>query len=101
MPRFPFRLNMLALPLLCVTATVVSAQDTDRQSAPARPSNAARTDAAVKAAAADAARRPSSDDAWVVFGDVLMQKGRETADAAYCGRAEKAYRKALDLNSRN
>lgn len=104
MPRFQSKLTtfLLVLPLFCVTVTAVSAQDTSRpESAPVRPSNAARTDAAVKAAAADAARRPSSDDAWVVFGDVLMQKGRETADAAYCGRAERAYRKALDLNPRN
>jgi tetratricopeptide (TPR) repeat protein len=103
MPRFSLRPSLLVLPLFCVTAAAVCAgQDAaSPQSAPARPSNAARTDAAVKAAAADAARRPSSEDVWVSFGDVLMQKGRETADAAYCGRAEKAYRKALELNPRN
>lgn len=103
MPRFSVKMLPLALALFCVTANTVRAgQDSGRQvSAPARPSNAARTDAAVKAAAAEAAKHPSSEDAWVNFGDLLMQKGRETADAAYCGRAEKAYRKALDLNPRN
>ncbi len=58
----------------------------------------ASTDAEVSKAAAEAAKRPASDDAWVRFGDALMQKGRETADAAYCTRAERAYRKALDIN---
>jgi tetratricopeptide (TPR) repeat protein len=56
------------------------------------------TDAEVSKAAAIAAQRPTSDEAWVRFGDALMQKGRETADAAYCTRAENAYRKALQLN---
>jgi tetratricopeptide (TPR) repeat protein len=56
------------------------------------------TDAEVSKAAAAAAKQPSNDEAWVRFGDVLMQKGRETADAAYCTRAENAYRKALALN---
>lgn len=37
-------------------------------------------------------------DAWVRKGDELMQRGRETADAAYCSRAEAAYRKALEGN---
>jgi tetratricopeptide (TPR) repeat protein len=58
------------------------------------------TDAEVSKAAAIAAQQPSNDQAWVRFGDVLMQKGRETADAAYCSRAENAYRKALALNSK-
>lgn len=56
------------------------------------------TDQQVSKAAADAAKRPTSADAWVQLGDVFMQKGRETADAAYCGRAEKAYRKALEID---
>ncbi len=61
---------------------------------------AATTDADITKAEADAAKRPKSDDAWVRLGDALMQKGRETADASYCGRAEGAYRKALAIDPR-
>jgi cytochrome c-type biogenesis protein CcmH/NrfG len=62
------------------------------------PQPAATTDQLVTMAAAAAAKNPADGNAWVQFGDILMQKGRETADAAYCSRAEAAYRKALDLD---
>jgi len=58
------------------------------------------TDTLVEKAATEAAKRPHSDDAWVTLADALMQKSRETADVAYCNRAEGAYRKALELNSK-
>jgi tetratricopeptide (TPR) repeat protein len=56
------------------------------------------TDQQVAQSAAEAAARPNSEAAWVAFGNALMQKGRETADAAYCGRAEQAFRKALSID---
>jgi len=55
------------------------------------------TDQLVTQSASAAAKSPADANAWVQFGDVLMQKGRETADAAYCARAEAAYQKALKL----
>ena len=64
----------------------------------AAPPVAATTDQLVTKAAAAAAKTPADANAWVQFGDILMQKGRETADAAYCTRAEAAYRKALHLD---
>lgn len=59
------------------------------------------SDAEVAKASAATARHPESDVAWVNLGDAFMQKARETADAAYYTRAEHAYRKALDLNSKS
>ena len=56
------------------------------------------SDLEVTKAAADAAKRPESEDAWVRLGDAFMQKVRETADAGYYARAEGAYRKALARN---
>jgi tetratricopeptide (TPR) repeat protein len=103
MSKFTVKTLLVSVSLFCVAGAAVGAgQNTGSQeTAPAKPSNASLTDAAVKSAAADAAKHPSSADTWVRFGDALMQKGRETADAAYCGRAEKAYGKALELNSSN
>lgn len=37
--------------------------------------------------------------AWTELGDALMQKARETMDAGYYAHAERAYGKALALNS--
>jgi tetratricopeptide (TPR) repeat protein len=56
------------------------------------------SDAEVAKASALAAAQPGSAEVWVRFGDALNQKGRETADAAYAMRAEKAYRKALEIS---
>jgi tetratricopeptide (TPR) repeat protein len=39
---------------------------------------------------------PKDPLGWVSLGDVLMQKGRETADASYYTHAERAYTKALE-----
>ncbi len=39
-----------------------------------------------------------TDEKWTRLGDAFMQKGRETADVSYYGRAEGAYRKALASN---
>ena len=44
------------------------------------------------------AAKPDSAEAWARHGDALMQKGRETGDAAYANRAEGAYRKTLALS---
>jgi tetratricopeptide (TPR) repeat protein len=44
---------------------------------------------------------PTDVAAWNGLGDALMQKARETGDAAYYGRAEQAYRKALGLNPKS
>jgi tetratricopeptide (TPR) repeat protein len=41
--------------------------------------------------------RPADSDAQVNLGDALMQKARETADAAYYNLAEAAYNQALRL----
>ena len=65
---------------------------------PANSLNSSATDNEVSKAAADAAKRPASEDAWIRLADALMQKGRETADVAYCNRAEGAYKKALKIN---
>lgn len=43
-------------------------------------------------------RNEREDRFWVNLGDALMQKARETMDGGYYGQAEKAYRKALELN---
>jgi len=56
------------------------------------------TDAEVAAASAKVQGKPDDAGAWCGLGDIMMQKARETADAAYYGRAEAAYRKALGLN---
>ena len=53
------------------------------------------------AAAALAAAEPTSAEGLSRMGDAYLQKGRETADAAYAGQAESAYRKALDANPRH
>jgi tetratricopeptide (TPR) repeat protein len=65
------------------------------------PPEAPTTDQLLTKAADAAQKNPGKADAWVLFGDVLMQKGRETADAAYCSRAEAAYQKALHLNPKD
>ena len=81
------------------SSALFAAQASERDGAtPVRLSNAAHTDQEVKGSSAAAAAHPANEDAWVRFGDALMQKGRETADAAYCGRAESAFQKALKLN---
>lgn len=41
-----------------------------------------------------------ADEKWTRLGDAFMQKGRETADVTYYGRAESAYRKALASNAK-
>ena len=41
-----------------------------------------------------------ADEKWTRLGDAFMQKGRETADVSYYGRAEGAYRKALASNAK-
>ena len=56
------------------------------------------TDSLVTKYAAVVSKNPGNGNAWVDFGDILMQKGRETADAAYCTRAEAAYREALKID---
>jgi tetratricopeptide (TPR) repeat protein len=56
------------------------------------------TDQLVTQFASVAAKNSGNPDAWVQFGDILMQKGREPADAAYCSRAEAAYQKALAID---
>lgn len=88
---------LVMLPLV-VVAVCAGEEGAARKPMPVRASNAARTDAEVKASSADAATHPASEAAWVRFGNALMQKGRETADVAYCGRAESVFRKALGLN---
>ena len=56
------------------------------------------TDELVAKSAALASAHPGDAKSWIDFGDILMQKGRETADAAYCSRAQAAYEKALKLD---
>jgi tetratricopeptide (TPR) repeat protein len=62
------------------------------------PASVRASDAEIAKASAATARQPDRADAWVRLGDALMQKGRETADVSYCGRAESAYRKALQID---
>jgi tetratricopeptide (TPR) repeat protein len=57
----------------------------------------AAVDRAVARAAERARQDPQDAGAWAELGDALMQKARETADAAYYGHAERAYRRALAL----
>lgn len=66
--------------------------------APAAPS---ATDAAVTRWSEQARRTPTAPQVWVQLGDALMQKARETADAAYYTHAERAYRQSLSLDQRN
>jgi tetratricopeptide (TPR) repeat protein len=51
--------------------------------------------------ASAAAKEKPGDATWTRLGDAYMQKGRETADVSYYGRAEGAYRKALASNPRS
>lgn len=46
-------------------------------------------------------REPKEDRSWANLGDALMQKARETADAAYYGHAQAAYQQALQLNPKS
>lgn len=59
------------------------------------------TDRQIAKWAAEARRDEKNGSAWVNLGDALMQKARETVDAAYYGHAEKAYRKALALDGKS
>src|SRR5579872_6252828 len=52
-------------------------------------------------AAAKASDPKTADSAWTRLGDAYMQKGRETADVSYYGRAESAYRRALTSNAKS
>lgn len=49
--------------------------------------------------AVELTRAHPSDAAWSHLGDVFMQKARETFDLSYYGRAEAAYRKAIERNA--
>ncbi len=48
-----------------------------------------------------ARRNERNPSAWAALGEALMQKARETADAAYYGHAERCFRKALAIDSRH
>lgn len=48
-----------------------------------------------------ARRQPDKAVSWVNLGDALMQKGREVVDPHFYDYAEKAYQKALSLDSAN
>ena len=55
-----------------------------------------------KAEAATKATDPKPGEAaWTRLGDAFMQKGRETSDVTYYGRAESAYRRALVANAKS
>ncbi len=78
--------------------------------APAQPASAATLTSAVRPGASSddeisnasaAAKEKPGDVTWTRLGDAYMQKGRETADLSYYGRAEGAYRKALASNPRS
>jgi tetratricopeptide (TPR) repeat protein len=59
------------------------------------------TDQAVADWAARLRQSPRNDRAWTGLGDALMQKARETLDAAYYGRADTAFQNAVSLNPSN
>ena len=56
------------------------------------------TDLEITKTSALVAAKPESPEAWSRYGEALMQKGRETGDAAYAGRAEAAFQKTLVLS---
>lgn len=56
------------------------------------------TDIEISKTSALVSAKPDSAEAWARYGDALMQKGRETGDAAYANRAESAYKKTLILS---
>jgi tetratricopeptide (TPR) repeat protein len=60
-----------------------------------------KSDHEIATLAANARLTPHNAVVWAKLGDALMQKARETADASYYTRAEKAYRQALALNPKN
>jgi tetratricopeptide (TPR) repeat protein len=62
---------------------------------------ATASDSAVHKEAARLRADPKDSGAWARFGDALMQKARESGDGGYYGRAERAFRKALELNEKN
>lgn len=66
--------------------------------AAAQAATSSPTDQEIAKASALATAKPDSPQAWERYGDALMQKGRETGDASYAGRAESAYKKTLSLN---
>jgi tetratricopeptide (TPR) repeat protein len=59
------------------------------------------TDKSLALWAARARQGPHSLLAWTNLGDVLMQKARETMDVTYYGRAETAFRRALEISPDN
>jgi tetratricopeptide (TPR) repeat protein len=86
-----------------ITIGIFVALSLARQAAgqvPALDPLARTTDQEVTKAEAAAKEKPG-DSAWSRLGDAFMQKGRETADVTYYGRAESAYRKALASNPKS
>ncbi len=59
------------------------------------------SDLAIAKWAGKARENVGSDKAWIGLGDALMQKARETADAAYYGYAESAFKQGLTTNPRS
>lgn len=59
------------------------------------------TDRMIAGLSARAQHDGKNTRSWSNLGDALMQKARETADAAYYTRAEAAYRQALALEPKN
>ena len=86
--RYPVTVMLATLVALTASAAQSELPATDHLS----------TDQLVTKMAASAAAHPADAHAWVDFGDILMQKGRETADAAYCSRAQAAYEKGLKID---
>lgn len=59
------------------------------------------TDKEIEKWSARVRQNERDDKAWVALGDALMQKARETSDAANYSAAEKTYTKALELNPKS
>ena len=82
--------------LLIGVSAVAPGQGTSER-APARP---VTSDQEVATAVALTRSRPGAAS-WSRLGDAYMQKARETFDLSYYGRAESAYKKAVDLDSKH
>lgn len=58
-------------------------------------------DRELRRCAEEARRKPEQASAWADLGDALMQKARDTQDAAYYGHAERVYGQSLRLEPRS
>jgi tetratricopeptide (TPR) repeat protein len=65
------------------------------------PDRASGTDGLIAGWVQKLKQNPQDGDGWTSLGEAFMQKGRESLDVRYYGRAQTAFEKALALRSTN